>query len=180
MSVTPNCARHWSIRRQPPRCWASSAARRRTCSRCLMPSLRVPLGFVELMMFCCDSEKAILVTRAHFGSILIGRIEISIDEPQYRWLGEHGTLHVPDVRAQDQFPTMGAAGNWPTMLFVPLRQQGELIGNLPHVAPRCTHFQAQVKFLETFADQAVIAIENVRLFNELKESLEQQKPRARS
>ena len=116
-----------------------------------------------------------LVTRAHFGSIPIGRTEISIDEPQYRWLREHGTLHVPDVRAQNEFPTMGAAGNWPTMLFVPLHQQGELVGNLAARRTAVRPFTpAQIKLLETFAAQAVIAIENVRLFQELKESLEQQ------
>ena len=116
-----------------------------------------------------------LVTRAHFGSIPIGRTEISIDEPQYRWLREHGTLHVPDVRAQNEFPTMGAAGSWPTMLFVPLHQQGELVGNLAARRTAVRPFTpAQIKLLETFAAQAVIAIENVRLFQELKESLEQQ------
>ena len=120
-------------------------------------------------------EDGDLVTRAHFGSIPIGRTEISIDEPQYRWLREHGTLHVPDVRAQNEFPTMGATGNWPTMLFVPLRQQGELVGNLAARRTEVHPFTpAQIKLLETFADQAVIAIENVRLFQELKESLEQQ------
>ena len=31
-------------------------------------------------------------------TIPIGRVEISIDEPQFRWMREHGTLHVPDVR----------------------------------------------------------------------------------
>ena len=62
-----------------------------------------------------------------------------------------------------------------TFLAVPLRQQGELIGTLNARRTEVRPFTpAQIKLLETFADQAVIAIENVRLFQELKESLEQQ------
>ena len=116
-SATPSCARRWSIRRRRPRCSASSAARPRTCSRCSTPSSRAPLGFVGLMMCCCDFARGMtMVARAHFGSIPVGRDEISIDEPQYRWMREHGTLHVPDVRAQNDFPTMGSAGIARTIL----------------------------------------------------------------
>ena len=64
---------------------------------------------------------------------------------------------------------------WRTFLAVPLRQQGEFIGILIARRIEVRPFTpAQIKLLETFADQAVIAIENVRLFQELKESLEQQ------
>ena len=49
-----------------------------------------------------------MVSRAHFGPIPVGRVEISIDEPQFRWMREHGTLHIPDVRAQNDFPTLGS------------------------------------------------------------------------
>ncbi len=96
---------------------------------------------------------------------------ISIDEPQFRWMREHGTLHIPDVRAQNDFPMLGSAGNFRTFLAVPLRQQGELIGLLVARRTEVRPFTpAQIKLLETFADQAVIAIENVRLFQELKRS----------
>ena len=116
-----------------------------------------------------------MVSRAHFGPIPIGRVEISIDEPQFRWMREHGTLHIPDVRAQNDFPALGSASGSRTFLVVPLRQQGELIGTLIARRTEVRPFTpAQIKLLETFADQAVIAIENVRLFQELKESLEQQ------
>src|SRR5262245_32063377 len=54
-------------------------------------------------------------------------------------------------------------------------QKGELIGSLNARRIEVHPFTpALIKLLETFADQAVIAIENVRLFNELKESLGQQ------
>ena len=56
-------------------------------------------------------EGNVMVPRAHFGPIPINRVEINIDEPFFRWMREHGTLHVPDVRAQNDFPTMGATGN---------------------------------------------------------------------
>ena len=88
---------------------------------------------------------------------------------------EHGTVHIPDVRAQKDFPRAGFLVSWCTWLAVPLRQQGELIGHLGARRIEVRPFTpAQIKLLETFADQAVIAIENVRLFQELKESLEQQ------
>src|SRR5262245_46854250 len=118
-----------------------------------------------------------MVSRAHFGPVPtpFSRIEIRIDAPEFRWMCEHGALHVPDARAQNEFPMLGAAGTARTFLGVPLRQQGELIGSLTARRAEVRPFTpAQIKLLETFADQAVIAIENVRLFQELKESLEQQ------
>src|SRR5262249_23777434 len=113
--------------------------------------------------------------RAHFGPIPPGRAEISVDEEQFSWVREHGTLHIPDVRAQSDFPTPGSVTGSRTFVFFSLRQQGELVGTLVARLIEVRPFTpTQIKLMETFADQAVIAIENVRLFNELKESLEQQ------
>src|SRR5262249_452510 len=120
-------------------------------------------------------EGDVMIPRAHFGSVLMGRFEVSIDEPQYQWMREHGTLHIPDVRSQNEFPDIGITGNFCTFLGAPLLQQGEFIRVLNARRIEMRHFTpAQIKLLETFANQAVIALENVRLFQELKEALEQQ------
>src|SRR5262249_9380446 len=75
-------------------------------------------------------EGNVMVPCAHFGPVPLLRFEISMDAPQFRWISEHGTLHVPDVRAQNDFPTLGSSGVFRTYLCVPLLQQGELIGGL--------------------------------------------------
>ena len=92
------------------------------------------------------------------------------------------TIHVADIRAAEaEFP-QAVSGNRQagsfnrTMMATPLLREGTPLGVIvitrgPEVYP----FSAtQITLLETFADQAVIAIENVRLFNETKEALEQQ------
>ena len=112
-----------------------------------------------------------MISRAHFGPIPIpsSRVEMSIDEPRFRWMREHGTLHIPDRREQNIIPPLGSVSDWRTWLGVPLRQQGEFIGMLNARRIEVRPFTpAQIKLLETFADQAVIAIENVRLFQELE------------
>ena len=115
-----------------------------------------------------------MVARAHFGPIPHGRVEISTDDPQFHWMREHGTLHIPDVRAQNDFPTMGSSlARAPTYSF-PFVSMGNSLGLDARRIEVRPFTPAQIKLLETFADQAVIAIENVRLFQELKESLEQQ------
>jgi two-component system NtrC family sensor kinase len=85
--------------------------------------------------------------------------------------------HVPDVLADALYQTKDAArvSGFRGSLGVPMIRDGQVIGAI-FVARREPGLFAdsQVQLLKTFADQAVIAIENVRLFNETKEALAQQ------
>ncbi len=85
-------------------------------------------------------------------------------------------IHIPDVRQDPDFRLhVELAGEVKALLAAPLLRDGRPIGaigvNRSYPGPFTDN---QIALLKTFADQAVIAIENVRLFQELTESLEQQ------
>jgi GAF domain-containing protein len=92
--------------------------------------------------------------------------------------------HIRDIREDPDFRTPGlkTRRDYRTVLAVPLIREGTPIGALALWRPEVQPFtDAEIGLVQTFADQAVIAIENVRLFTELQaknadltEALEQQ------
>ena len=101
-----------------------------------------------------------------------------------RTLLEGKTIHVHDIQADPEYDLSGliSIGDYRTTVGVPLLREGTPIGVLFLTRTRVQPFtQQQIDLVTTFADQAVIAIENVRLFEEvqartreLSEALEQQ------
>jgi GAF domain-containing protein len=86
-------------------------------------------------------------------------------------------VHIPDVLADPEyaFPKGQQLGGYRSNLGVPLVRDGVPIGAFVLMRPVVKPFSdKQIELVETFADQAVIAIENVRLLSELRESLQQQ------
>jgi GAF domain-containing protein/anti-sigma regulatory factor (Ser/Thr protein kinase) len=151
---------------------------------------------VRTAVTICDSYDAVILLKdgeqlriaAHHGPIKIdiGGAPIARDWVSGRVVVDGVPVHVHDLTAEDtEFPLgrdIALRNNTRTVLGLPLLREGQAIGCLSLRRPDVRPFtEKQIGLLQTFADQAVIAIENTRLFEaeqqrtrELTESLEQQ------
>ncbi|MBP2234481.1 GAF domain-containing protein [Sinorhizobium kostiense] len=140
----------------------------------------------DAAIFLKDGET--LYLRAHHGPI---PIDFAAWPVSRHWVTGRAVLdckplHVPDLTTEpDEYPdghNMAVRMGHRTILAAPLLRQQEAIGGLVIRRTEVKPFtEKQIDLLQTFADQAVIAIENVRLFDEVKartadlaEALEQQ------
>ena len=131
-------------------------------------------------IFLRDSD--IVVARVHHGPLTgapIGRREaLNLNWVTGRAVLEARTIHVPDLANSDEYPDgreRARRHGHRTTLAVPLIREGTAIGAILVRRGEVRPFTAkQVELVQNFAAQAVIAIENTRLLNELRESLQQQ------
>ena len=176
-----NCANRCSSRPPPPTCSRSSAARPSICRSC---SIRWSKSAARL----CEADMAGIARRK--GAVLQFSASYGFD-PKYRaYMESHPlasgrgsvvgrvvvegrTIQIPDVLDDPDYQMTEVAklAGFRTILGVPLMREGVPIGviTLQRRGVQQPFTDKQIELVTTFADQAVIAIENVRLFDEIQD-----------
>src|SRR5439155_9323517 len=118
-----------------------------------------------------DGDQLLLV--AHHGPIPVDTLPLIRGTVAGRTVLDGRAFHIADLQAEDaEFPESSEnARRWHfrSILTVPLMREGVAIGTIALRHREVQLFtERQVALLQTFADQAVIAIENVRLFDEVQ------------
>jgi two-component system, NtrC family, sensor kinase len=147
-------------------------------------------GAVFSVVYLCDGDRLRIAATKNFTpeatNQIYGRPELKRPDRSHtggRAILDRAVVHIHDVLEDPEYSREFAlAGGWRAVLGVPLLRDGQSVGAITVGKREPTPFsEQQIQLLKTFADQAVIAIENVRLFEaerartrELSESLEQQ------
>jgi two-component system, NtrC family, sensor kinase len=124
----------------------------------------------------------VVVSRAQFGPL--GTLPLGHRQPlNRRWVTgravlEARTIHVPDLLDSDEYPEgkeMALRYGHRATVVVPLLRDATAIGAIVVRRREARPFtDKQIELVSNFAKQVLIAIENTRLLNELRESLQQQ------
>ena len=139
----------------------------------------------------CNADKAFISRREGTGYRLAASFGFSSEFREYlseqliqpgrntlvgRTVIERRTIHIPDVLTDPEYTWLEAIerGGTRTLLGVPLMREGVPIGVFNMARSIVQPFtDKQIELLTTFADQAIIAMENVRLFDEIQEKSRQ-------